>query len=129
MKLLDVIKDSVVCLLDNEVYHIVKKTQLDEFIPIIDINDNVDVFYDSRCISYTYRPYNDTYEYTKVSVYHDGDVVVFHNPDGGIRSGKYSYFKTCSTEEDLFMLSTVQDNYDISVSEIKLFKQIWEMYF
>lgn len=128
MNVLNAIK-GVVCLLDNEVLQILQKTQRDEFIPIVDLDDNVDAFYDSRCISYTYRPFDGTHSYVKVSVYHDGDVVIFHNADGGIRSGIYSYFKIRSTEEDLFMLSTVQDNFDISVEEIKLFKQIWEMYY
>lgn len=128
MNVLKAIK-GIECLLDNEVLQILQKTQRDEFIPIVDLDDHIDAFYDTLCISYTYRPNIGTYAYLKVSVYHDGDVVVFHNPDGGIRSGKYSYFKTCSTEEDLFMLSTVQENYDISVDEIKLFKRIQGNYF
>lgn len=101
---------------------------MDEFIPIVDLDDNVDAFYDSLCISYTYRPYDGTHAYVKVSVYHDGDVTIYYNHDGSLRSGVSSNFTINSTEEDLFMYSTVQDNFDISVEEIKIFKQVWEMY-
>lgn len=116
-------------IIDNEVFMIVNKTRYSEFIPIIDITDNVDVFYDSGCIAYTYRVQDGSYAYLKVYVYEDGDVVVFYNHNGSIRSGISSNFTVNNTEEELFMANTVQDNFDIGVEEIKLFNKVWRMYF
>lgn len=40
-----------------------------------------------------------------------------------------SKLSTDMTEEELFMSSTVQNNFDVEIQDIKTFKLLWEMYF
>lgn len=115
--------------IDNEVFMILYKTKYSEYIPIVDITPHKDAFYDAGCIAYTYRPHNGSYAYLRINVYKDGDVTVFYNHDGSIRSGITSNFTVNNTEEELFMANTIQDNFDIGVEEIKLFNKVWRMYF
>lgn len=120
-------------MLASTVYDTVCSTRFDDFIPIHTVKDGVDAFVTDTYVEYTCQ-LGDSYHdgSVTVTVRQDGLVDVIHNPDGRIRSDLKSSrarFNTYSTEEELFMLSTIQDNFDIGLEEMKIFNQIWEYYF
>lgn len=124
-------------LLDPKVSNELLDVQFDEFVPIIEINNTIDSMCtdSSTSISSKFEPYErgKTSGYVSVDITHKRGVIVYYNPTGNIRnSGGFSMMFDLDTicgEEDLFMLSTVQDTFGMTIEDIEMFNKIWSLYY
>jgi hypothetical protein len=123
-------------LLDPIVSDQLLDVQFEEFVPIIDITRT----HDCMCTDFSTEIISrfEEYQEGKVSGYvctnirSNREVSIFYNPDGGVRVGEiWSIFDldTISGEEDLFMLSTVQETFDLTMEDIEVFNKIWSLYY
>lgn len=116
-------------LLKQDVYDKVTPARHAEFIADYPITDNIDVMCTKDVVEYSWHERNGSYAYLNVMIFRDGRIWVLYNPEGKIGAGIHLKFKIHSTEEDLFMLSTVQDDLGLGLEQLKVCNWIWEMYF
>lgn len=121
--------DEIKILLQPEVYDKVTPDRNSDFIATYPITEYIDAMCTTDVIEYSWHERDGSYSYLNIMIFRDGRIWVLYNAEGRLGTGVHMRFQTYSTEEDLFMLSTVQDNLGIDIEQINLCNTIWEMYF
>lgn len=119
-------------LLDKETKDELYRMINDEFIPLVDLDDNSYVYCDNSVIMYTYTFNDGSGGRCYLTITSDRKIRVGINLDGSVNFPLITanfHLDDHKTEEDLFMLSTVQDNLGVEISDLSLFHSIWESYY
>ena len=121
--------DEIKILFRQDVYDKVTPDRQSEFVADYPITEYIDVMCTDDLVEYSWHERNGSYAYLNVMIFRDGRIWVLYNAEGRLGTGVHVTFQIYSSEEDLFMLSTVQDNLGINIEQINLCNSIWEMYF
>ena len=121
--------DEIKILFRQDVYDKVTPDRQSEFVAYYPITEYINVMCTDDLVEYSWHERNGSYAYLNVMIFRDGRIWVLYNAEGRLDTGVHVTFQIYSTEEDLFMLSTVQDNLGINIEQINLCNSIWEMYF
>lgn len=121
--------DDIEILFKPEIYVIAMYLRTQNYVEEHPLAQNIDISCTDDLIEYTWHTIDGSHSYLDVMIFRDGRIWFLYNESGRIGSGKHSKFQIYSTEEDLFMLSTVQDDLGIGIKQIKVCNRIWELYF
>lgn len=133
-----VLKSFIHWLNDDIVYKTIVRTRNDEYIPIQYLDMNEDIFLDNENLHYSYQHWelNTTTQaesltsYFGIDINRDGSIVILYNPSGSVRDKTPpARFNISTTEEELFQLSTIQEDYDVTMEVLKEFAKLHEKYF
>lgn len=121
--------DKIEILLIPEVYDRITSHRYAEFMTDFQLTENISAMCANDVVEYTWHNMGGSCAFFNVMIYRDGRIWVSYNKTGKIEDGIHCMFQTYCTEEDLFMLSTVQDDLGINLDQIKVCNLIWEMYY